>query len=945
MAYEFKRLSDVNIIEAISDNSNVLVENNGEIVKIAANEISSKGTVKTINGVAPDENGDISIITEDVLAQENAAAKSATEAAESATAASNSASSAATSATEASQSAENAAQSAQEAQTAAQNVAQIDDTGVFQNKVWSSQNIINELCPTFKVSGRTVHCRPMMGSPLEVISHIDVTQEGNSDPSVDNIRPFNGYNSITLYHKSKNLFDTERIGNIVNWDLSATYGYIDLQLPSGTYTMSAHPETLVTSGGHICVLSKIKAQNAGSIANLVDAGGSIFSVPITFTIEDGESVYINWYCSSVKNQDTLTDLMEHMFTNCQIELGSEATEYEEFQNNTYTATFDTMIYGGKHNWATGVFTNEWANVELNGSEDWQMYTSAATPTHYYFYIKVGDKGEIYDGEVLSSHYKKVLISSGTADNGVYIVNSSAGEARLLFRPDMSVYTTLDDWKTHLQDQYESGTPVTAVYKLTRPQDVQLDGYTIMPVNCENILSVSIGNIDVIGRVDIPSAVNKQTEEIEKIKARFDEDFRLYGLPVLYLNGDVSAMTKDNAVELKYRYVTKNRTVDNVSNYIYITSEGTCTCKWQGSSSVRRGYPKRNYTIKFDSPFEAKAGWGEQKKYCMKANWIDPSALRNVVSAKLWGQIVNSRKASGELTTEDKRTQAPNYGAIDGFPIIIVINGEFTGLYTWNIPKDGWMFAMGDGTAEYVLCSESNSEASSLFKGTAVCDETDYSIEYKPDGVEDATVVASFNTLLQAAIDAGEDWETTLAPYLDINSVYDYFIFINCINGHDNLGKNILYGTYDGVKWFMSVYDLDTTYGSNAYGEPWHINPADTPWAFESTDVAWYKVVNDRNQFEEAAAMHRLAYLIYTYGKEKLKTRYQALRSTILSDENVWYMFANFANKIPRRVYNMDAEKWQLMPATSMASISTYMDYYRMHCAYLDKEIAGLETSV
>ena len=389
------------------------------------------------------------------------------------------------------------------------------------------------------------------------------------------------------------------------------------------------------------------------------------------------------------------------------------------------------------------------------------------------------------------------------------------------------------------------------------------------------------------------------------------DYTSYGLPILSLSGDTSQMTKDNAVTLDYTYGTQT---------------GTCTCKWQGSSSVSRGYPKRNYTIKFDNAFEAKEGWGLQKKYCMKANWIDPSAARNVVNARLWGQVVASRS-----NVHNTLVASANYGAIDGFPIIITINGAYEGLYTFNIPKDGWMMAMGSGENEYMVVSESNDLAACKFRGLAVLDETDFSIEYKPDSVDDSTVATSFNTLLQAVINAGEDWETTLSPYLDIDSVVDYFIFVNCIGGHDNLGKNIIYGTYDGVKWFMSAYDLDTTYGSNPYGIPTTYSPS-----------AWFKVVNDRNQFLQSTYMHRLSELMYKHSRARLKARYAELRRTVLSDENVWYMLTNFVNEIPRSVYNADADKWKTMPATATANISTYMDFYRMHCAYLDKEVEALQ---
>lgn len=61
MAYEFKKLSDVNVVQSMNDNVHVLAEENGEIVKIPK-DATNKGLVKTINGVEPDEDGDIALI-------------------------------------------------------------------------------------------------------------------------------------------------------------------------------------------------------------------------------------------------------------------------------------------------------------------------------------------------------------------------------------------------------------------------------------------------------------------------------------------------------------------------------------------------------------------------------------------------------------------------------------------------------------------------------------------------------------------------------------------------------------------------------------------------------------------------------------------------------------------------------------------------------------------
>lgn len=487
---------------------------------------------------------------------------------------------------------------------------------------------------------------------------------------------------------------------------------------------------------------------------------------------------------------------------------------------------------------------------------------------------------------------------------------------------------------------ENKTMLHSVYWLTGKVDMSVyagigaTSFRILVAYNDDRIVVDLDEISQNIVVYTPSGLTRKIFDTSV----YEFDFENSDLPVLYLEGDTSEMTKDNAVTLTYKFknpltkyvgdamASRRPIVPNIADGL----SGTCTCKWQGSSSVRLNYPKRNYTIKLDNDLNVvnpwvnsaeeviSKNWGSHKKFCMKANWVDPSNLRNVVNARLWSQVVAMRE-----NVDPIMQSAPNYGAIDGFPIVIVINGEFEGLYTFNIPKDDWMFGMGNGTNEYLLAGENNALKSCGFAELAVVDENDFSLEYKPDDVELSTVVNSFNTVIQATIDAGADWETTLAPYMDIESVIDYFIFVNCIGGHDNLRKNILYGTYDGTKWFMSAYDLDTTYGSNPYGR------------------SWYPVKNSRNQFKECTIMHRLAKLMYDHSKERLKTRYQELRSSVLSDENIWYMLNSFANAIPKGVYDMDAKKWETMPATSTANINNYMNFYRMHCVYLDKEIEAL----
>ena len=164
------------------------------------------------------------------------------------------------------------------------------------------------------------------------------------------------------------------------------------------------------------------------------------------------------------------------------------------------------------------------------------------------------------------------------------------------------------------------------------------------------------------------------------------------IPKVYIDGTIP--TTKNEVTGKLTYISK--TLSFVA-YIKI--------KCQGTSSL--SYAKKNFTVKLfeDENFETKLkinfkGWGEQNKFCLKANWIDISHARNVVSAKLWGDIVRSRASFNSYPEEYKTS--PNCGAIDGFPIQVYCNGLYWGRYTWNIPKDAWMFNMDEDNKNHIV---------------------------------------------------------------------------------------------------------------------------------------------------------------------------------------------------------------------------------------------------
>ena len=78
--------------------------------------------------------------------------------------------------------------------------AVIDDTAVGTD-AWSSKHLVDVLCPPLDETGNPVQCYPVAGYPLGCKVSWDPTQEGNGDPSPDNVRPIKGRDSVTVTHR------------------------------------------------------------------------------------------------------------------------------------------------------------------------------------------------------------------------------------------------------------------------------------------------------------------------------------------------------------------------------------------------------------------------------------------------------------------------------------------------------------------------------------------------------------------------------------------------------------------------------------------------------------------------------------------------------------------------------------------------------------------------
>ena len=386
------------------------------------------------------------------------------------------------------------------------------------------------------------------------------------------------------------------------------------------------------------------------------------------------------------------------------------------------------------------------------------------------------------------------------------------------------------------------------------------------------------------------------------------------LPKVFFSGNANPMTKDNAVELDISYRSDT---ENFDGYVEI--------KWQGSSSI--AYPKKNYTIKMFNKDGSKlkksfCGWSKQNKFCLKANYVDATHARNIISARLWGDVVGSRADYDTLPIELRTS--PNNGAIDGFPIKLYMNGVYQGIYTWNIPKDAWMWNMDkDNPNHVVLCAETNSvepHTCNFNVPWSGIDGDGWSIEA---GEPSDALTYSFNEIFASVFGEGDDYfKAHINDHLDIQSTIDYYIHQLVIYGKDNMAKNMLLATYDLTKWYMGAYDMDSTFGMEWDGSM--IYPANTPieGGYNANDnILWIRI---RKLFAE-----------------EISARYAELRKTIYTVPNMVTMFERFMDKIGKDLYAEDIEIFPDIPSADITNIRQIRTFIAERLAFIDKQLLPL----
>ena len=381
------------------------------------------------------------------------------------------------------------------------------------------------------------------------------------------------------------------------------------------------------------------------------------------------------------------------------------------------------------------------------------------------------------------------------------------------------------------------------------------------------------------------------------------------IPTIFITGTIPDSKTYVSGELEY--VSKSC---RFHAYTYIKLQGNSTLYLPKKNYTVNLYSDENRTVKLNKEFK---NWGLHNNFVLKADYNDILHARNVVGAKLWSKVVQSRSDYDTLPEELKNS--PNNGAIDGFPVRVYVDGVYKGLYNWTIPKCDWMVGMNSANANHVLLSAEFNDNGDIAYQNNPCNfntlwdgsEDYFSVEI---GENSAELVSSLNTIISSIINNNS---ASLEQSLDIQSAIDYFIFQEIILGTDGLAKNMLLATYDMTKWYLSAYDMDSTFDLDWNGQILEYYDSDMP-------------DDPYNNYYSSL----LQYIRDNYSAAYV-ARYTELRKSVLSYSSIIEEFEKYISIFGEDVYIQDTAIYPDIPSVVDNTLTSLQSFVKDRLGYLD----------
>lgn len=482
-----------------------------------------------------------------------------------------------------------------------------------------------------------------------------------------------------------------------------------------------------------------------------------------------------------------------------------------------------------------------------------------------------------------------------------------------------------------------------IYNRALTDDEELNNYIVDRPNITDIVSLYENN-DVIGEnaeVSADSLRSKGKGVLIFVRPNALDDINA-----------ANDKKKDFLTDKVYWYSPYGSQYDFVAENINIRIQGTSSTK----------YPRKNYRLYLakgeghkltvggeevsDYKYSMRPNAIAMNLFCLKADYSDSSMTMNTGGAKLFDYTMRQLN----LLTPPQEFDSKVRQAIDGIPCDVfcttVDGGELTyyGQYNFNNEKSksGKLFGMegvNGFTPQYPIALESlnNSNPCCLFQAPKTNIDTwlntyfDAGFEFNyPEDVfwtqENATAgkgtVAT--SVQKAAIRRLMSWIASVTPgyadyndistfasqqfkseaslYFDVDYLLTYYLITDYWGSVDQRAKNILWRTWDGLKWYPTFYDGDTAMGvRNDSFLAYLYNMTRDTWDYEAQKYAYEG--HDSN----------LWCLVLANLEEELKAACDTLRGVLTTNKMLEMFNEEQQGNWCERIYNKSGEFKYIIP--------------------------------
>lgn len=386
--------------------------------------------------------------------------------------------------------------------------------------------------------------------------------------------------------------------------------------------------------------------------------------------------------------------------------------------------------------------------------------------------------------------------------------------------------------------------------------------------------------------DIPDL----TEQEEKYRLNYENM-----MPTMYFYGDTSAMTKDNKVPLRIRYISTDS-----NKYGESFDLPACQVGWQGTSSLQ--YAVKNYKIKLKDQDGAKYKYSPfpngilEDTFCLKADYMESSHANNTGMARFINDcLYDEPNPPQEINANVRNT-------INGFPIQLYIaqNNDATpvymGVFNFNLDKGcSDSFGFDANTISFEVASNSDTSAGAFKDDSDASMRQDFELRY-PDE-DDCTVeqVDAAYTKMKRVVtwvknSTEETFRAEVEQYFNLEYLLKYYLQVHLFGMVDNLGKNMMLTTWDGLVWYPQFYDMDTQLGLDNTGYLEFLSDIDVVAGVYNTSGS------------------KLWTMVSTVFADELAEKYKAMRGSTYTIDNILkYWYGDQVAKIGEKQYNADME--------------------------------------